>query len=328
MTLTKITHCPGTLKKGCTSYSDTALRRMFNKHKVSHVLPYHSPLDSLAKTTLFRENQKTLSISGVQEKFSMVLEKNQLRLASKGEKGMYILKPIPASGKNAGQMPANEHVSMQIARQIFKIHTAENVLVFFKDGQPAYLTKRFDYKEDGSKWAQEDFAAIAGRTPQTHGEHYKYEGNYLELFKLLKAHVPAYLIEALKLFKLVLFNYLILNGDAHFKNFSLIQTPLGDYNLSPAYDLLNSRIHMDDSDFALKDGLLPKTMAKGKVKDQFFILGNEAGIPEQQIQKIFSTLTNKSTAVQKMIKASFLSEKIKRNYTQGYLTRLNKLLRQ
>jgi HipA-like C-terminal domain len=45
-------------------------------------------------------------------------------------------------------------------------------------------------------------------------------------------------VEAPKLLKLLLFNYLFANGDAHIKNFSLLETPLGDYRLSPAYDLL------------------------------------------------------------------------------------------
>ena len=34
------------------------------------------------------------------------------------------------------------------------------------------------------------------------------------------------------------------NGDAHFKNFSLVPTPLGDHVLSPAYDLVNTRLHL------------------------------------------------------------------------------------
>jgi serine/threonine-protein kinase HipA len=124
------------------------------------------------------------------------------------------------------------------------------------------LTKRFDLKKDGSKWAKEDFASLAGRTPQTHGTHYKYQGNYLELFAILKKYVPAYSIEAPKLWKLLLFNYLFSNGDAHYKNFSLIETELGDFRLSPAYDLLNSRLHINDGDFALEEGLYPKLLQK------------------------------------------------------------------
>lgn len=63
-------------------------------------------------------------------------------------------------------------------------------LYFFKNEAPAYITKRFDVNPDGSKKAKEDFASLAGKTPQTHGEHYKYEGNYLDLFHLMKKISP------------------------------------------------------------------------------------------------------------------------------------------
>jgi serine/threonine-protein kinase HipA len=254
-----------------------------------------------------------------------LLDKNKLRLIKEGEQGQYILKPNPSAGKNPEQMPANEHLSMQIARQVFNIETAENALIFFSNGDPAYITKRFDVKDDGTKWAQEDFAALAQRTPQTHGENYKYLGNYYECFELLKKFVPAYNVEAPKLLKLILFNYLFSNGDAHFKNFSLIQTELGDYKLSPAYDLLNTRIHIEDKNFALDDGLLPPAQSKGKVFEQFLKLGDMAGIKRSLIDGIFSLLTSKKNDVLSLISHSYLSDKLKRNYKQAYLTRLKKL---
>jgi serine/threonine-protein kinase HipA len=224
-------------------------------------------------------------------------------------------------------MPANEHLSMQLARQVFGIETAENGLVFFKNGDPAFITKRFDVQEDGTKLAVEDFATLAGRTPQTHGTDFKYSGNYLQLFELLKKYVPAYPIEAIKLFKLLLFNYLISNGDAHFKNFSLIETALGDFKLSPAYDLLNSRIHIEDRDFALEDGLLPLDKSRGKVTEQFFQLAALAGISKRQYEKVFKSLTTNQDKLQSLVELSYLDEKTKRNYLQGYQTRLKKLLR-
>ncbi|MGM1057614.1 MAG: HipA domain-containing protein, partial [Bacteroidota bacterium] len=106
------------------------------------------------------------------------------------------------------QMPANEHLTMQLARQIYDIETAENALIFFKNGAPAYITKRFDVNSDGTKKAVEDFASLSEKTPPTHGVHYKYEGNYLELFEFMKKFLPAYKLETPKLFKLILFNYL------------------------------------------------------------------------------------------------------------------------
>ena len=42
------------------------------------------------------------------------------------------------------QVPANEHLTMQIAKQVFKLKVAENALIFFQNGEPAHLTKRFD----------------------------------------------------------------------------------------------------------------------------------------------------------------------------------------
>ncbi len=322
-----IHNCPGTLKEGLQTYSKTALKRLFNGRKVSPILPYESPATNVITEELFKESKKRLSISGVQAKFSVILEKNKLRLIQEGEQGQYILKPIPNVGKKTDQMPANEHLSMQIARQVFGIETAENALVFFKNGDPAYITKRFDVKEDGSKWAVEDFASLAGRTPQTHGTDFKYTSSYLELFELLKKYVPAYQIEAIKLFKLLLFNYLISNGDAHFKNFSLIETALGDFKLSPAYDLLNSRIHIDDRDFALEDGLLPPNKTNGKVKERFFKLAELAGISENQSGRVFKNITSNQDKVLALIELSYLEEKTKRNYTQAYETRLKKLLR-
>ena len=325
MSTPEIKYCPGTLAAGYDSYSRTCLNRVFKGRKVNHLLPYDSPATNDANDKLFLENRMLMSISGVQEKYSVLLEKNRLRLTNEGEQGTYILKPIPNIGKNPDQMPANEHLTMQIARQVFGIETAENALIFFKSGQAAYITKRFDIKEDGSKWATEDFASLAGRTPQTHGEHYKYIGNYSELFDIMKKFLPAYKLEAPKLFKLIVFNYLFSNGDAHFKNFSILETPLGDFRLSPAYDLLNSRIHIEDSDFALEDGLLPKNLAKGNIREQFHKLASLVGLITIQTEAIFSNLLSNSEKVATLINASYLNDRFKRNYLQAYQTRYKQL---
>lgn len=317
--------CPGTLSEGFNTYSRTALNRVFQGKKVHHILLYDSPTSNPETDLVFDENRNSMSISGVQEKFSVLLEKNKLRLIHKNEQGTYILKPIPGNGKKADQMPANEHLTMQIARQVYGIETAENALIFFKDGTPAYITKRFDVKEDGSKWAQDDFASLAKRTPQTHGEHYKYLGNYLDIFELMQQYLTTYKLDAPKLFTILVFNYLFSNGDAHYKNFSIIETPFGDYRLSPAYDLLNSRIHIEDKDFALDDGLLPVNLAQGKIGLQFAKLAEKAEISEKTFKKIMTLMISKSEAVEKMVAASFLNESTKRNYFQLYQGRLKQL---
>lgn len=90
-----------------------------------------------------------------------------------------------------------------------------------------------------------------------HGKDFKYTGSYEDAAMLIRKNVVAWKVEMSNFFMLVVFNYLFSNGDAHLKNFSLQQTTGGDYILTPAYDLLNTSIHIDDGDFALKEGLIP-----------------------------------------------------------------------
>jgi serine/threonine-protein kinase HipA len=320
-----INRCPGTLASGFTTYSRTCIKRVFNGSKVNHVLPYASLQSNHNSEDSFEENATRMSISGVQEKFSLIQLKNKIRLTKEGEQGTHILKPIPSVSKNADQMPANEHLTMQIAHQVFGIETAANALIFFGNSDPAYITKRFDVLPGGLKLAQEDFASLAGKSPQTNGTDYKYLGSYWDLFELMRENLPSYKVESLKLFKLLIFNYLFSNGDAHLKNFSIIETPQGDFKLSPAYDLLNSRIHIDDKDFALDEGLIPARMGQSNVAKQFQSLAGHAGIQEKQMNSILALMVSKSDQVKKLLDASFLKDGIKRSYLQTYQLKLKKL---
>jgi len=76
MNLDELKYCPGTLAEGFTTYSPGCLRNLFNGKKVNHVLPYEPPQQSEEVAEQFMENRKRISISGVQEKLSFILEKN------------------------------------------------------------------------------------------------------------------------------------------------------------------------------------------------------------------------------------------------------------
>ena len=144
----------------------------------------------------------------------------------------------------------------------------------------------------------------------------------------MKKYVPAYKSEAPKLLKLIMFNYLFSNGDAHFKNFSLLETPMGDYRLSPAYDLLNSRIHIKDQDFALDDGLLPKKLAQGNIQNQFAILAEQSEISEKVFNDIIALMLSKSAVVETLTCSSFLDKTTQNNYWQAYQGRLKLLTKE
>ena len=332
MSVPEIKYCPGTLKEGYNTYSPAALRSIFYGKQVSHVLPYRSPKRDADTDELFMENRKRISISGVQEKLSIIQDKNKLRLTEPGEQGTHILKPIPIDLKKVYEVPANEQLTMQIAAQVYGIKTAANALIFFKDGEPAYITKRFDVRDNGTKWNKEDFASIAGKTIENTGFNYKYEYDYVRLGKLIQHHIPAWRVEIEKYFSLVVFNFLFSNGDAHLKNFAVLESVNGDYLLSPAYDLICTRLHVDDTPFALVEGLMetefrsPGYQRTGYPEHSDFVnFGNAIGVSEKRIEKLLAPFCERQTMVEKLINHSYLSESSKRGYLLGYETRRNQL---
>ncbi len=333
MNLDELKYCPGTLAEGFTTYSPSCLRNLFNGKKVNHVLPYDAPQQNEEVAEQFMENRKRISISGVQEKLSLLLDKNVLRLTQEGERGTYILKPIPRDLKKVDQVPANEHLTMQIAKQVYSLSTAECAVIFFKNGSPAYITKRFDVKDEGGKWGKEDFATLAGKTKDNAGVNFKYEYSYEEMGMLIQQYVPAWRVEIEKYFSLVLFNFLFSNGDAHLKNFSLLESSKGDYLLSPAYDLINTKLHVDDTDFALDRGLFTDGFKSDEYKknnhpskNDFIEFGKRIGVSEYRIEKLIDPFLQKHPFVEVLVNRSFLKEENKRRYLLMYNTKLNYLI--
>lgn len=332
MNIPTILHCPGTLAEGFDTYSPACLKRMFQGRPVSPILSYASAKSSEEAEEIFIENRKRISISGVQEKLSLLLDNDQIRLTHPNEQGTYILKPIPRDIKKVDQVPANEHLTMQIARQVFGINTAENALVFFESGEPAYLTLRFDVKNKIEKWRTEDFASLAGKSQDNAGPDYKYESSFEELGALIKKYVPAWRVEMEKYFQLVIFNYLFSNGDAHLKNFGLLETAEGDFVLSPAYDLLNTKIHVDDTDFGLNDGLFADGFRSRSWKSNgyagkadFIEFGNRIGVLANRVEKLLAPFLVRQPLVEQLIERSYLNEPTKRAYLIYYNQKRMKL---
>src|SRR5687767_4316129 len=328
--LVNVSVCPGTLAEGFTTYSPLCLRHLFDNKKVSHVLSYETPAKDETVAEQFMENRKRISISGVQEKLSVVLDKNILRLSNEGEQGTYILKPIPRDLKKVDQVPANEHLTMQIAKHVYGINVAENAMTFFKDGSPAYITKRFDVKPDGTKWGKEDFATLAGKTKDNAGPDFKYEYSYEELGLLFRKYVAAWKVEIEKYFVLVVYNYAFSNGDAHLKNFSLLENESGDYLMSPAYDLVNTRIHVDDTDFALSKKLFLDDYKSAAWKKSghasaldFLEFGKRIGVVESRCTKLLAPFLERQADVDSLVNRSFLDAGSKRSYLLHYNTKRN-----
>lgn len=324
--------CPGNLTPGYDTFSPPCLKKLFNGKKVSPILAFDYDADSID----FAESINQISVSGVQEKLSAMVQNGQVVLTPQGEHGRYIIKPAP-SYKNLRYrnfIPANEHLTMQIAKQVFKMKVAENGIVFFANGEMAYITKRFDFDTDGNKIKQEDFSSLAQKTTDTHGKDYKYTGSYEDVAVLLKANVSAWQVEMSHLFTLIVFNYVFANGDAHLKNFSLQQSGNGDYLLSPAYDLMNTSIHVQDEDFALQDGLMPKSEhseiysnSGHPCKEDFITFANRTGVLPKKRDAIIKMFSANNLLIDELIDCSFLDDKTKRMYKRSYQERLSRFLR-
>lgn len=318
--------CPGTLKEGYTTYSPACRKKVFGGRAVNHILPFQSPDKDGADQDKYLENRKRLSISGIQEKLTLHLDKNKFRFPGENEVGQYILKPIPRDLLHVSQVPANEHLTMQIAEQLFDIPTAANAMIFFANNVQAYITRRFDIKEDGTRKREEDFASLAEKTEENAGKDFKYEYSYYEIGELIKKYVPAYIPQLERFYTLVLFNYLFSNGDAHLKNFSLLETSSGDFLLSPAYDLVCTRIHVEDHDMALTNGLYENDMEHPSYSaygyyayDDLYDFGLKLGLNKTRIERILQLFAANENDVLSMINRSFLNEEFKEKYKALYL---------
>jgi len=306
-------------------YDHKTILEMFDGQEVSPILPYESIDADVATIEASTQASRRISISGVQPKYAMVVDNGQLRFAREGEQGRYILKiaPIEPHIIERQWVPVNEWVTMRIAEQVYGIPTAKNGLCYFRNGAVAYVTRRFDVKPDGTKWLQEDFASIADISKDTNGADYKYNAlSYAECGALIDKHVSAAMVEKLKFFCLVVFNYLTCNDDAHLKNFSLMSADGRDYRLTPAYDLLNTQLHLTNPHiFALSKNLYPGMILNDThsvTGESFMEFGRLLGLPDKLVVKELNDFRAEKPQVKEMLITCGLPEQLAKSYFRGY----------
>lgn len=325
MNIINITCCPSSLQEGFSTYSPSSLKKLFDGRKVSHILNFASPSSGNDATRDAIENAGRLSLSGAQSKFGLILgDDNKLRYSRFDEQSTYILKPKPSGYHliNKEYCAANEHVTMQMASQIYGIETAANGMCFFEDGEQAYITRRFDVGLEG-KFAQEDFASLMGLTRANGGSDFKYcNGSYEECAEVIKQYVKSSMVDLLRFFRVVLFNFITLNDDAHLKNFSLLSNGQ-EYHLSPAYDLVNTALQIyEPGIFALEKGLFKEGMNLSDVRQvnrkDFEELGRRMGLPKKIVTQEIIRFSTPNEKADQLIDRSFLSEKLKKDYRYSY----------
>jgi serine/threonine-protein kinase HipA len=219
-------------------YHVRCLRELFGTSKVPSLAIEVSKLHTAALAMVGHT-----AISGVQKKISVGLTADRTKLQVAAIGGRYVLKP--QTGTHPA-VPENEHVTTRLAGLV-GIKTAPNGLIALKDGSLAFIVRRFDRLPDGHKLRQEDFCQLAELSP---GE--KYDSGSAELcVRMLRKYASEPPVEILKLYALLVFCWWTGNGDMHLKNFSLLTDEDGIMRLTPAYDLVCTRLVLPDDHLAI-----------------------------------------------------------------------------
>jgi serine/threonine-protein kinase HipA len=304
--------CPITYKPcGEKYYSEEGLRLL--SQNLTDLKPLEYTAEQQRQEAMVRATK--MSIQGVQPKLSAVLNIKEQCFDIVDKNGKYILKPQHQLYK---ELPQNEDLTMRLAK-IIGINIPLHGLVLSKDGTYTYFIKRFDRQGHNTRIPVEDFAQLSGQSRDT-----KYNYSIEKIVKLIDDYFTFPSIEKVKLFQLVIFNYLVGNEDMHLKNYSVIRT--GDkVELSPSYDLLNTSIVLSGEieEIAL-------TIDGKKKKLNFNTLVNYFGkqtcqIPDKIIDRTLDNFRNAIPQCMQLIETSFLSDEMKEKYITLLNSRLRKL---
>jgi len=291
-----VPHCPISLEPIAEGarFSDEGLRAL------------HPRLGDLAPLDLSHEEQlrqarlraDKMSVQGVQPKLSAVLRIGGETLEVVDRDGRFLLKPNPLPYE---EVPANEAVTMRMAAAA-GIDVPFHGLVPAIDGSWVYLIRRFDRTGRKGKLHVEDFAQLLGETRDT-----KYDSSLEKVASVLDEHCSFPALEKPKLARRLLFCFLTGNEDMHLKNFSL-QVSGGKVTLSPAYDLLNTTLVLEE---AVEESALPLAGKKRKLTRELWIdyyCRERLRLPEPILEEILAELAAVLPRWEDLLERCFLSE--------------------
>jgi serine/threonine-protein kinase HipA len=296
--------CYKELETGQIDYHPACAKKFF-KSKDIPLLPYSkADINELAKQVI---NSKT-AVTGVQPKLSVDLTKGGKDEAQKltivGLWGRYILKP---KTDKYPWLPEDEDLTMHLA-EIAKIKVVPHCLIRFSDGELAYITRRVDRSDDGTKFPMEDACQLSQRSAAD-----KYKSSYENIAKLIAKYSSTPQLDLVNFWEITVFSWLTGNSDMHLKNYSLLSTTLGKYWLSPAYDLLNVHLIFEDSE----ELALTLDGKKRKITHQNFVRAMQnSGLNEKVIEKIFSKFIKVVPKWNVFIDQSFLPDDLKTKYKE------------
>lgn len=228
-----------------------------------------------------------ISGAGAQDKLVACVQQGVISIPLNGTPSTHIIKP---GIERFPESVFNEYYCMKLAQRCGL--NAANCDILKIHGIPYYITTRYDRKEISGTWHrlhQEDFCQLLGYEPTI---KYESEGGprLIQCFQLLRElELPA--VDIIEFLRRILFIFLIGNGDAHAKNFSVLYQEDGT-RLAPAYDLLSTTVYPE---------LPPKLAMKIEGRNNFnwisrakFVrLATKAGLTERLVNSEINTLLKK-----------------------------------
>ena len=225
------------------------------------------------------------TISGIQKKLLVIKEGATYKPAALDGPAPYIAK---YNSNTIDTLVRNEHRSLTWTAALLGKREVNEFALGQVGGDTALIVTRFDRGPKGEKLRLEDFAQILVKPC---GADYagKYDSDYEQVAAVIKDHSSRPVIDLARFYQRLIAFALIGNCDAHLKNFSLLETPIG-LRLSPVYDVLNTAFYDQyDKEFGLR--LLGKKRHIETLDEAVFReFGGAIGLPKAAIDQTFQTL--------------------------------------
>lgn len=293
--------CPITYKEcGERLYSSGGLKLLSVNLEKLILFPYSSEEQRHKALT----NTDNLNLPGCSLKLNARLNMQAGCFELSGDKGNFILKPQDSINT---QIPENEDLTMRLAKAVC-IDVPFHGLIYCKDKSMTYFIKKFDRGNGKQKFYTEDFAQLSGNLKEE-----KFNSTMEDVSMIIDKYCTFPVLEKIKLFRVVVFNYLIGNSESHLKKFSVIRRDK-KIEFSPFYDLVNTSITGEESNVEIA---LPMNNKRSNLSKNDFIEYYAKEILTLNNKTIFDVLSTFEKAMPlwlDLIQKSFLHDKMKEKY--------------
>lgn len=246
-------------------------------------------INHLATAPLSKGAKKKISLAGAQHKIAIIYAKGELFEPVGAMPSSHILKPQHEHPGAYWSTVCNEWFVMTLAGKVGLQTPLVNIEYV---PEPVFIIERFDRDGVYPNQTRKHIIDACQLRGLYSGSKYRLS-NVNTISKLLEL-VDEKALTRIRLFKWVLFNALIGNGDAHLKNLSFYVGPNG-YTLTEHYDLLSTIIYNGRTalDCELSQKIGNATYFRQLTKADLVGFSQEIGLPEKIAVNEINKLTKK-----------------------------------